>query len=349
MAAYTTIDDPSAHFQTTLYTGNGGTLSVTNDGNSDLHPDLVWTKRRDSTSHNTLVDSSRGTSKQIYANLTAAEETVSGVTAFNTDGFTLGSNGTANANGGTFAGWQWKANGGTTASNTDGSITSTVQANQDAGFSIVTYTGTGATATAGHGLGVAPQIIIGKRRSASSNWWVGGSILTSTQTMYLNLTNAIDTVAESIINNVTTSTTFKLGTDTNRNAASGTHVAYCFAEKQGYSKFGGYIGNGNISGPFVYTGFKPAWIMFKDNTNASSWWILDNKRNPTNLVNKLLSANANSAEFTSTPYAACDFLSNGFKIRTTQAETNQNNSSYVYMAFAENPFVTSTGIPATAR
>ena len=346
--AYTTIDDPSAHFQTALYSGNGSNGHViTNDGNSDLQPDFFWQKRRNEARNHILIDTSRGGASYLASNSTAAAGTdYTYVTSFNSDGFTLASGDTSSNNAsGTYVAWQWKANGGTTASNSDGSITSTVQANQDAGFSIVTYTGTGNTATVGHGLGVAPKIIIGKRRSQAANWWVGGSILTSAQTLYLNLTNAIDNVGEAGIFNVTTSTTFKLGTDTNRNAHNATNVAYCFAEKQGYSKFGSYVGNGNADGTFVYTGFKPAWVMTKETGAAGSWVIYDNKRDTFNPETKLFSAEAASEEATYTQY---DFVSNGFKFRSSGSE-NSNGNTHIYMAFAENPFTTSTGIPTTAR
>tara|TARA_B110000444_G_scaffold225547_1_gene229468 strand:- start:280 stop:1185 length:906 start_codon:yes stop_codon:yes gene_type:complete len=287
-------------------------------------------------------------SPYLMTDSTSAESTNSnGLQAVSSNGFTPGSMTRTNETNSNFVAWQWKCNGGTTASNTSGSITSTVQANTDAGFSIVTYTGTGATATVGHGLGVAPQIIIGKRRSGSSNWFVGGSLFTSTQTMYINLTNGIDTVAESIINNVTTSTTFKLGTDTNRNAASGTHVAYCFAEKQGYSKFGKYVGNGNANGPFIYTGFKPAFVMVKPSSAADNWIIVDNKRDDSNAAEKRLFPDTTAAE--GTGYDVCDMLSNGFKMKATSTSWNGSGRTYIYMAFAENPFVTSTGVPTTAR
>jgi hypothetical protein len=346
--AYTNIDDPSTFFQTALYTGNGSSISITNDGNSNLQPDWVWIKNRTQYQHQ-VYDTNRGVHKKLMTSATNEESTdTTALTAFTTDGFSTGANVGVNQNSTAHVAWQWKCNGGTTASNTSGSITSTVQANTDAGFSIVTYTGTGATATVGHGLGVAPQIIIGKRRSGSSNWWFGGSILTSTQTMYLNLTNGIDTVAESIINNVTTSTTFKLGTDTNRNAFNATNVAYCFAEKQGYSKFGTYIGNGNANGPFVYTGFKPAFSMIKAATTAGqNWLVQDNKRPGYNPTSGRLFANTTGAESTDTELP--DHLSNGFKVRSTSYGNNKSGETYIYMAFAENPFVTSTGVPATAR
>ena len=358
--AYTNIDDPSAYFQTALYTGNGGTLAVTNDGNSDLQPDWVWTKKRSDTSHHALVDSSRGATKQIYSNLTAAEETVSGVTAFNTDGFTLGSNGTANLNGATFVGWQWKANGGTTVSNTDGDITSTVQVNQDAGFSIVTYTGNGSTSdqTIGHGLGVRANAVIVKNRDAAVNWVVWSDGLAANHSLELN---TYDTQSDStqgrVLSNAGsrgTSTIFSIrsgsGSVVQTNTSGEDYVAYCFAEKQGYSKFGSYVGNGNDNGPFVYTGFKPAWIMVKNiDSGVDHWHIIDNKRNPNNVAGKLLFADLANAEITYTTETLFDILSNGFKLRGDYDHINKSGENIIYMAFAENPFVTSTGIPTTAR
>jgi len=364
--AYTNIDDPSAYFQTALYAGNNSTQSITNDGNSDLKPDFLWFKNRSETVSNTLWDSSRGITKfqvtnadDSYPDFTNASGYE--LTSFNTDGFGLGAHNNAGINQSSsynYAAWQWKANGGTTASNSDGSITSTVQANQDAGFSIVTYAGTGVyNKTVGHGLGVTPAVVILKNRTTGEasydDWWVYHQHLSNPVNRALRLNETGVEQSSTVFWSVLPSSTiFGVGgsVDAPRytNGASQDYIAYCFAEKQGYSKFGSYKGNGNVDGPFVYTGFKPAWIMFKDNTNASSWRIVDSKRNPTNLVDKQLTANANSAEGTF-PYVAVDFLSNGFKSRTTQAESNQSGSSYVYMAFAENPFVTSTGIPTTAR
>ena len=348
--AYTSIDDPSAYFQIALYTGNGTGQTITNDGNSDLQPDFLWFKNRDETVANILWDSSRGITKFLISEQTAGDFTNPAgyeLTSFNTDGFGLGIHNTAGINQSsdyTYVCWQWKANGGTTSSNTDGTITSTVQANQDAGFSIITYTGTGSAATIGHGLGVTPDIIIFKRREGTNNWdfqYKGEARLT------LNLTDA---EATNVLCTFTSTTTDLGSTATaEKNANGGTYVAYCFAEKQGYSKFGKFVGNGNANGPFIYTGFKPAFVMMKNTSIAGSWRIIDAKRNSSNLVNKQLSPNANSSESTSPAYIASDFLSNGFKLRTSEAEGNGSGNTYIYMAFAENPFVTSTGIPATAR
>ena len=362
MAAYTNIDDPSAYFQTALYTGNSGTLAVTNDGNSDLKPDLVWTKKRSDTSHHALVDSSRGATKQIYSNLDAAEETVSGVTAFNTDGFTLGSNGTANLNAATFVGWQWKANGGTTASNTDGDITSTVQANTDAGFSIVTYTGnTSNNQTVGHGLGAKPGVILIRNRTRAESWRLNHhAINNGTGMIIVNSTSAYNTTGTTLMNSAATSSVFNVSTDWSVNG-NYPFVAWCWAEKQGYSKFGSYIGNSNADGPFIYLGFKPAFVMIKRTdagTTYSSWAMFDNKRlgyNPTGGPQSLYAnrdyaegkrgqGSANSSE------VRINMLSNGFKVKDGGSdEINDAGDTYIYMAFAENPLVTSTGVPTTAR
>ena len=361
--AYTNIDDPSAHFQTALYTGNSGTLAVTNDGNSDLQPDWVWTKKRSDTSHHALVDSSRGATKQIYSNLTAAEETVSGVTAFNTDGFTLGSNGTANGNGGTFVGWQWKANGGTTASNTDGTITTTTQVNSDAGFSIVTWAG-GGTGSLGHGLGEVPDMWIVKNRDYAVSWAVGfsdSSILGGTSNyLSLNTTGAVSTYNNIWGSSPVNSSVITMAGDRSVNISGDDYVAYFFKAKQGYSKFGKYVGNGSgtadgtFNGPMVYTGFKPAWVLVKRSSYSAGdgWFLYDNKRprstSTGNYINNKLSPDSTAAE-SGNVYDAVDFLSNGFKLRTGRAGSNASGSTYIYMAFAENPFVTSTGTPTTAR
>ena len=348
--AYSDIKDPSAHFQTTLYTGNGGTLSVTNGGNSGLQPDLVWTKRRDSTSHNTLVDSSRGTSKQMYANLTAAEETVSGVTAFNTDGFTLGSNGTANANGGTFAGWQWKANGGTTTafSESGSNPGGTRQTNTDAGFSIISYTGTGSNGTIAHGLPSTPEFIIFKRRNNANFWCVWHQAIGDDYKLALQSTDGLDADGAFMNSTLPTSTNITVGgASVNTNADGGTYICYAWSPVQGYSKFGKYVGNGSDDGPFVYTGFKPAFLMMKEYSSAGGNWVnFDNKRDVDNVLIHRLHPNTTAGDNTSRNYI--DFYSNGFKMRNTDADHNQSGETMLYMAFAENPFVAG-GVPTTAR
>jgi hypothetical protein len=347
--AYTNIDDPSAYFQTTLYTGNSTVNhSITNDGNSDMQPDLWWQINRDLARGIYVADSSRGVTKYLTTFTTNADDTVSTyVTSFDSDGFTLSSGDTAvNNNAQRFVTWNWKANAGTTASNTDGSITSTVQANTDAGFSIVTYGGTGSANTVGHGLADTPDVIIFKNRSAANIWAVYHQGLGNDLKLVLNTNAAQDADGAFMNGTLPTSSVFSVGASVNTNGSGSNYVAYCFAEKQGYSKFGSYVGNGSADGTFVYTGFKPAWVMTKETGAAGAWVIYDNKRSTTsNPQDKYFSANTGDAESTFTQY---DFVSNGFKFRTGGSE-NGANLTHIYMAFAENPFVTSTGIPTTAR
>ena len=353
--AYTTIDDPSAYFQTALWTGNNTTQAITNDGNSDLQPDLVWLKMRSSEANQShrWTDSTRGVTKSLESDDNDTELTeASGLTAFNSDGFTLGGAGGYNGSGRTYVGWQWKANGGTTSSNTDGSVTSTVQANTTAGFSIVTYTATGSgDITVGHGLGAVPKVIIGKVRNQTYSWRVYHESIGNANTLILNLTNASSATNAWGDTNPTSSVfTAGRGADDNMNFGSGdTIVAYCFAEKQGYSKFGSYTGNGNADGAFVYTGFKPAFLILKNTADIADWTVWDTTRYPTNPQNIQLYPNLNNPEDTHSASTIIDFLSNGFKLRGTNNKVNGSSDSIIYMAFAEHPFVSSTGTPTTAR
>jgi hypothetical protein len=353
--AYTTIDDPSVYFQTLLYTGNAtGSRALTNDGNSDLQPDWLWIKQRNSAKNNNIWDSTRGVTKQLRTNLNNAEATNTTddqIVSLNSDGFTLGDDTDSvgvNENSQTYVAWQWKANGGTTSSNSDGSITSTVQANTTAGFSIITYTGTGSTATIGHGLNSAPEMIITKGRSDAHSWLVGVTADSSDLSSVLVLqTNAASVTATSNYNAAPNSSTYQVVSAGGTNNNTDTYVAYVFHSVQGYSKIGSYTGNGNADGPFIYTGFRPAWIMVKrTSTSGENWNIRDNKRSPINPANENLLANDNRAEEN---YYATDLLSNGFKIRTSEAGHNTNGATYIYMAFAEHPFVSSKGVPVTAR
>jgi hypothetical protein len=347
--AYTNIDDPSAYFQAKTYTGNAtDNTPITNDGNSNLQADWIWFKRRSSTENHVLADSTRGVTKWLFSNLTNAEGTSTArLKSFDTNGFTLGDTGSTNQNGANFVAWEWKANGGTTSSNTDGDITSTVQVNQDAGFSIVTDSPSNNTARSiGHGLGVAPQVVIRRARTRVESWRVFHSSAGSTGSLKLNDSSAYN--SSTVLFTGVTSSTFGVGTDFSVNG-NYNYVSYCFAEKQGYSKFGSYKGNGNTNGAFVYTGFKPAWVMVKQSNTARNWQIFDNKRDGYNKdYMPRLQADNDSPEAASSG-ASMDFVSNGFKIRTSQTGANQNGGTYIYMAFAENPFVTSTGIPTTAR
>jgi hypothetical protein len=351
--AYTNIDDPSAHFQVELYTGNSSTNTITFSGNSNMKPDLVWNKRRDVGYSHRLWDSNRGVTKYFAVESSGAEATFGYVSSFNTDGITFGNNDqSVNVSGGSYVLWNWKANGGTTSSNTTGSITSTVQANTTAGFSIITYTGTGSAATVGHGLGVAPKVIIVKARTGvPTSWAVFHKDGFTSDDDYLVLqTNAAKGTQAGFWNNqYPSSTVFGISNDIWLNGNGVNFVAYAFAEKQGYSKFGKYVGNGNANGAFVYTGFKPAFVMTKS-TSPDSWSLYDNKRLGYNPIDVWLRSNGSDAESTSAiPGPDIDILSNGFKLRNSDGTINGNGNTYIYMAFAENPFTTSTGVPACAR
>jgi hypothetical protein len=366
--AYTNIDDPSAYFQAILYSGNGGTQSITNDGNSDLQPDLVWIKSRSNASWHSLQDSTRGATKTLFSNTNNAEVTYTNAqTSFDSDGFSLAadsSGGSVNVNSRTYVGWQWKANGGTTASNTDGDITSTVQANTDAGFSIVTYTGnTSNNQTVGHGLGVKPSVILIRNRTRVEDWRLNHQGMNNgTGMIRLNSTDTYNTTGTTLMNVAPTSSVFSVSTDWSVNG-NYPFVAYCWAEKQGFSKFGTYITNGAAgnsystglaNGPFIYTGFKPAFFMVKNNRAGQNWLMVDAARDPVNLnasTNyKGLLANSSATEASGGDFEV-NFLSNGIKIFTegTGWFNMYAGDEYLYMAFAENPFVTSTGVPTTAR
>ena len=346
------LDDPSAHFQVKTYTGTSGIHDVTLDGNSDMQPDFVWFKNRDVNYVHQLYDSSRGVTKALYSNGTNAEVTISnGLTRFDPDGFRVTSAAAINEN--SIVCWNWHANAGSTSSNTDGSITSTVQANQDAGFSIITYTGTGGGETFGHGLGVAPDMWIVKRRSSTGSWAVGfndADILGGTSKyLILQGTGATSTYSNFWGSSPASSTVMRIAGDATIGGSGSTYVAYAFAAKQGYSKFGKYIGNGSTDGTFVYTGFKPAFILFKKSSDSGdNWMMYDHKRPGFNVTDEALHPNSDAVEYDNAN-ANLDILSNGFKLRSTFGWVNQNTHTYIYMAFAENPFVTSTGIPTTAR
>ena len=348
--AYTTIDDPSAHFQTTLYTGDGNDdRQVTNGGNSNLKPDLVWVKDRTQAESNAWFDSTRGATVRLQSNSTGVESTETAtVKSFTTDGFTVGTSGSVNngSNPDNYVAWQWKANDGTTSTNTDGDINSTVQVNSTAGFSIVTYSPSNNTARSiGHGLGATPQVVITRARNRAEDWRVFHSGAGSTGSLNLNDTSAHN--SSTVLHTGVASTTFGVGTDFSVNGAYN-YISYVFAEKQGFSKFGKYTGNGSTNGVFVYTGFKPAFFISKRSDSTSNWLIFDDKRGEFNLNDNYLYANSNASEGTSSS-AGVDFLSNGVKMRNSYADANTSGAQYVYMAFAENPFVTSTGIPTTAR
>ena len=332
--AYTDIDDPSAYFQTALYTGDGNAQTITNDGNSDLQPDWVWISMRSHADNKIWYDSVRGVTKRLVSNLSSAEATVSDmVTAFNSDGFSVGTNSNVTGDTKTFVGWQWKEN-------------------VDAGFDIVSYTGSGSAKTVSHSLSAVPKMIIVKARSSSGQWTVQHGSLGATKWTELDSTAATDFSAAIWNNTEPTSSVFTVGTNARTNANGTTYIAYLFAEKKGFSKMGSYKGNGNADGNFIYLGFKPALIILKGSSGSGSnenWSMYDNKRLGYNVDNNVLYPNTNEAEATSDDI---DILSNGFKIRRATGLLNDSGVTYIYYAVAENPFVTSTdngSIPATAR
>ena len=346
------LDDPSASFQATLYTGNGSNdLSITNSGNSDLQPDWVWIKQRDSRDH-FLFDSVRGVLQYVASNTDAAESTLSdGLKSFNSNGFTIDDGVGINQNNDPHVSWNWKAGTSFTndASSTGiGATDSAGSVNETAGFSVCTYTGVGGTSTTiKHGLSTAPTVMLIKNRSSDKDWGVYHQGIGNTHRLYLNLTDAATSAIGTFRNTSPTSSIFTVGDHASVNTSGNNYVAYIFSERQGHSKFGSYTGNANVDGTFVYTGFKPALIIFKNADSGSADWVLyDNKRDGFNSNNIALYPNANAADDTGNDP---DILSNGFKQRATGSDRNGNGENIIYMAFAENPFVTSTGVPATAR
>ena len=350
--AYTTIDDPSVYFQTALWTGNNSSRSITNDGNSDMQPDWVWTKKRSATQNHCVTDSTRGVTKIIFPDVDDAESATQLLTSFDSDGFSINNNALINENSATYVGWQWKAGGGSTSSNNDGSYTSTVQANTTAGFSIVKYGDASSfsastPATVGHGLGAVPKMIIIKNLDGTRSWGIQHATNGAGKIIYLDLANA---VADSSGFDNSTSPTSSVFTVNTLNVGNGNnleYIAYCFAEIQGYSKIGGYTGNGNADGTFVYTGFRPAWIMGKRSSGAHGWFLFDDVRDTFNPTNQLLEPSNNNAETNDS--FDIDILSNGFKLRGSENTINGSGESYIYMAFARHPFVSSKGVPTTAR
>jgi len=339
---------PSDYFNTKLYTGNGSTNAITGVG---FQPDWVWVKNRTDASTNHLVtDAVRGATKCLFPNLTNAEVTeANALQSFNSDGFTLGSDSSVNTNTKNWVSWNWRANG-QGSSNTDGTINTTyTSANTTSGFSIVKWTGTGANGTVGHGLGVAPSLIITKSLASTQEWCVGSDALGWGNYLFLNETSASQSGSTYWQSTAPTNQVFSVGTAGPTNSSSGDLIAYCFAEKTGFSKFGSYIGNGSTWGTFVNCGFKPAFLMLKKTSGTGDWFINDIKRNTFNVVNSQLYPNLNAAE-EDTNATQLDILSNGFKLRgTTSNALNSGSDTYIFMAFAEAPLVSSNGVPAVAR
>tara|TARA_R110000824_G_scaffold50810_1_gene141625 strand:+ start:163 stop:1221 length:1059 start_codon:yes stop_codon:yes gene_type:complete len=352
MAAYTTIDDPSAHFKVQLYTGNGtdDTTITFDDTDTNMAPDFSWIKNRNTeTKSHQWVDTVRGYNKYLFSDTTQAEQTQTDrLKAWTSDGFTLGDHATVNQNTIKYASWHWKAGGGT-VTNTAGDKDSTVSVSTTAGISIVMWSNdTSDAISIGHSLGAIPDAVIVKERGDAVNWH--GRFKGFAANDYISLNNnEAKGASTAVFATLPTTTLFYTGTAAYHINAD--LIAWCFTSIQGFSKIGSYTGNGNADGTFVYTGFRPAFIMLKNTAAAEDWWLMDNKREgfnsaESNRGNFALQPNANYAENTN---HQADILSNGFKFRATSAEVNSSGVNYLYMAFAEQPFVNSNGVPCTAR
>ena len=357
--AYTTIDDPSAYFQNNAYTGNGSSgLSITNGGNSDLQPDLLWIMPRSNGDHGFAIDSGRGEIKKLKLNENEAEsENDPALITFESDGFDLDTTDTGlNGSSRTYVAWQWVANAGSSnasAAESGSNVAYNFQVNTTSKFMINFYTGTGSDATLNMGNHFTPQFLIIKNRDDTDSWAVYHHKNTSdpdTDFLVLNTTAATVDDATYWFDTNFAADEINIGTSHTVNADGQKYICYAWAEVQGYSKFGSYIGNADNDGPFVYTGFSPAWIMIKrtDSSTNGNWWIHDIKRTIYNISDDTLKADTNTAEVSSSDQYL-DFLSNGFKCKNGNSSQNANGGTYVYAAFAEQPFVTSGGVPCTAR
>ena len=352
--AYTTVDNPELYFQSVLWTGDDSTDNAITFDNTDtsMQPNLIWLKPRTKVDNHRWMDSVRGVTKMLPSNSDGVEETISaGLASFDSNGFTLNTTDSGyNSSSYTYVAWNWKA--GTSFSNDAsstgiGTIDSTGSASDTAGFSIVSYTGTGSAGTVKHGLSSAPSIVLIKNRSASGKSWImAHKSIGFGNALFLNLTDGSTSEGSAFNSTAPTSSVFTVGNTSLVNDSGNTYIAYCFSEKKSYSKFGSYTGNGNADGTFVYTGFKPALTIIKNSGGTGPWYLFDNKRPGFNVINVEITANSNDAEATD---ISLDHLSNGFKLRKTGSGVNGSGNSYIYMAFAEQPFVTSSGVPAAAR
>ena len=339
-----TIKLPNKYFDTILYTANRTARSITG---LEFQPDFVWIKDRTGTQNHALFDSVRGANIQVRSDHTGGDTTASSpnesLSSFDSNGFSLGTDmgvGDVNYNLTNHVAWNWDA-GSSTVTNNDGSISSQVRANPTAGFSILTYTGTGSNATIGHGLGVTPNVIIVKRRNGTQNWGVYHSSIAPNDILQLDVSNAVYNSSGVFGNALATSSVFSVNAGSGMSNGNGdTYVAYCFSEVAGYSKFGSYTGNGSADGPFIFTGFRPAWVLAKRADSTGYWRLLDNKRDPHNVAHHALFPNTNDSvsDGDGSDQYNTDFLSNGFKLRTTLASSNASGGTWIYLAFAESPF-----------
>jgi len=344
--AYTTIDNPELYFQTKIYTGDGSTPSITLDGDTDMQPDLVWIKNRDQTDSHCLFDAVRGATKLLSSDNYNAETTdADTLTSFDSDGFALGADVKVNTNTEAYVAWCWKANG-TGSANIEGNTDTTISANTTAGFSIIDgCDDLNDDDTFGHGLNSAPNLVIMKRLDDVSGWRVFYTGITDGSTLSLNSTAAVGDDGATVGPVSSTLITVE-GSGTGGYEGDNENVAYAWHSVQGFSKFGSYTGNGDANGTFVYTGFRPAMIIVKVTDTVGDWRIFDTTRDTYNVADAIIYPSVTNAEGTET---FADFLSNGFKTRSSSAAYNGDGNAYIYMAFAESPFVTSGGVPCTAR
>ena len=345
--AYTTIDKPTDYFNTKLYTGNSTTdTGITGVG---FQPDWLWVKSRGAAESHFLQDAVRGATKSLKSESTAAEGTdAQNIKSFDSDGFTLGSNDGVNDSGFNYVSWNWLAGNGT-ASNSNGATSSTVSVNTTAGFSIVSWAGAGSATTVGHGLGVVPKVVLVKNRSEVYGWQMYHESLGNGKYVSLNSTDAVATSSQSWNDTSPTSSVFSVGASDSNNKSGNNIIAYCFVEKKGYSKFGKYTGNGSTDGTFIYTGFKPSFLIMKRTDTTGNWLLYDNKRDVDNPTTQFLAPNSSQAEQTlGTTNPITDFLSNGFKLRGSGGDGNASGGTIIYMAFGQS-LVGSNNVPCTAR
>jgi len=354
--AYSTIDNPELYFQAKIYTGNGGTQSITLDGSENMQPNWVWIKNRSGTDIHAIYDSVRGVNKNLRSDANSAEGSQStGLTSFDSDGFGVGDTGSVNTNSNNFASWNWAM--GTSFSNdasatSVGSIDSSGSINTTAGQSIISWTGTGSAGTIAHGLGAVPKMIIVKNRDQTDDWYCYNVHNGNTHSILLNSNGAkVGAYTDNWNNTTPTSSVFSVGgSHATSGGSSEKMIAYCFADVKGYSKFGSFTGNANADGPMIWCGFRPAWFLVKNTGASEHWRIYDNKRDTVNHMYHVLFPNESSAESTvNNASEEIDFLSNGVKIRSNAQQLNGSGHTLVFMAFAESPFVNSNGVPCNAR
>ena len=350
--AYTTIDDPEKYFQSKSYTGGSGDTAHTFDGTSDMQPDLVWIKNRTQTDNHAMIDSVRGSRKWIGSNVADQEDSNNSayLASFDSDGFTTSDTDVVGKNGETYASWSWKAGTSIGSTSTSGSGTAktyTGSVNTTSGFSIIRYVGNGTAGhTIPHHLAQKPDMILVKAYEAGQQWASFWAPLGATKVMRFGTTNTVSDSNTRWNDTEPTSSVFTVGNEAECNTNNEEHIAYCFANKQGYLKVGSYTGNGNANGAFVYTGFRPAFLMYKNTTTADSYFLHDNKRQGYNDQNELLFADSTQAEST---VDRIRFTANGFKTLDSDKGVNKSGDTYVYMAIAEQPLVNSNGVPGNAR